>query len=213
MDRIHRIVFLSPPGAGKGTQADLIQERLGPVVITTGKIFRQEIKDQTELGKLAKSYMDQGDLVPDEVTMKMFDQYLQDPKTKQHGFIIDGVPRTVPHAEILDRMLLELNLPLTAIIVLDVPFDIIESRLTGRRVCSNCGETYHVDSKRPQISDKCDKCGNNLITRVDDQPETVKKRLQVYTEQTEPVINYYQRSGLIKNLEKVYSDIIKAISE
>ena len=184
------IVLLGPPGAGKGTQAELIVKKYGIPQISTGDIFRANIKNGTELGKKAKEYMDKGELVPDELVVDLVKDRLEQDDCK-NGFILDGFPRTIPQAEALDRMGIEID----RVIDIEVTDEKIAQRVSGRRVCLDCGATYHVDYKKPTKDGVCDHCGNTLVQRKDDLPETVEARLKVYHEQTEPLIAYYKVQG------------------
>ncbi len=191
-------VFLGPPGAGKGTQADIIAKKHGLVKISTGDILRAAVKNGTELGKLADEYMKRGELVPDEVMLGLIEEQLAD---IDRGFILDGFPRTVKQAEGLDELLKKKNLPLKAVILLDVPDDEIVKRLSARRVCPNCGAVYNLLFNPPKEDEICDICGTKLIQRKDDNPETIKRRLDVYREQTSPLIDYYQAKGLLVKID------------
>lgn len=186
------IIILGAPGAGKGTQAAKIAAEYNIPHISTGDILRRHLKEQTELGVKAKSYIDQGLLVPDEVVIGIVKERLNEPDAKS-GYILDGFPRTIAQAEELDKVA-----RIDVVINLSVPFDIIEGRLTGRRVCM-CGATYHVSTLNG--ANTCAKCGGELIIRNDDKPETVKARLKVYDEQTAPLIDYYTRKGLVKEVK------------
>ncbi|MGA1861802.1 adenylate kinase [Deferribacter thermophilus] len=189
------IVFLGPPGAGKGTQSNKIEHEFNIVQISTGDILRNAVKTGSELGKLAKKYMDEGKLVPDDVIIGIVKARLQQDDCK-NGFILDGFPRTIAQAEALDDMLKnDLNIELTHIIALEVPDELILERLTGRRSCSKCGAAYHLKYNPPKVDNICDICGSNLVQRDDDKEETINKRLKVYHEQTEQLKTYYSNSG------------------
>ena len=195
-----KIIMLGAPGAGKGTQAKKISDKFAIPHISTGDIFRANIKGGTELGKKAKSYMDQGKLVPDELVCDLVaDRIKQDDCTK--GFILDGFPRTVPQAEALDKTLNEMNLVLDAAVDVDVPDDHIVRRMGGRRACLKCGATYHIVYNKPSKEGVCDACGSDLVQRDDDKPETVQTRLQVYHDQTQPLIDYYSKAGVLKSVD------------
>ena len=191
-----KIVMLGAPGAGKGTQAVMICEKYGIPHISTGDIFRSNIKNGTELGKKAKEYMDQGKLVPDELTIQLLlDRVAQD--DCKNGFILDGFPRTIPQAEALDRM----GIIIDRVVDIDVPDEVIARRVSGRRVCPGCGNSYHVETKKPQHDGVCDRCGTTLVQRKDDRPETVEERLRVYHEQTEPLRAYYAAAGKLLTVD------------
>jgi adenylate kinase len=185
---------VGPPGAGKGTQAEFIAEHFGVPKISTGDIFRANVSGGTDLGRLAKKYMDAGDLVPDEVTNAMVRDRLAQPDAVD-GFLLDGFPRNVAQADELNDMLDGLGAPLSVVLDLDVDFDEVVKRLSGRRTCKQCGHVWHVEFDPPTQSDVCDKCGGALFQRDDDQPATVRHRLEVYAEQTAPLIGFYREAG------------------
>ena len=207
-----KIIMLGAPGAGKGTQAKQIAAKYSIPHISTGDIFRANIKNGTDLGKKAKEYMDQGLLVPDELTCDLvMDRIAQD--DAKNGFVLDGFPRTIPQAEALDAALTMIGQAMDYAIDVDVPDENIINRMSGRRACLNCGATYHIVSIPPKKEGICDTCGNELVLREDDKPETVKKRLDVYHDQTQPLIDYYNGKGILKSvdgtqpMEKVFEDI------
>lgn len=208
-----KIIMLGAPGAGKGTQAKKIAEKYQIPHISTGDIFRANIKNGTELGKKAKTYMDQGLLVPDELTCDLVVDRIKQDDCK-NGFILDGFPRTIPQAEALDAALSKMGEKMDYAIDVDVPDENIVRRMGGRRVCLNCGATYHIVSIPTKVEGICDKCGSEVVLRDDDKPETVQKRLSVYHEQTQPLIDYYNRQGILKTvngtrpLEEVFADIV-----
>lgn len=191
-----KLILLGAPGAGKGTQAEVICEKLGIPAISTGNIIREALKNGTEMGLRAKSYMESGALVPDEVVIGIIKERLQKDDCK-NGFILDGFPRTVPQAAALDEMGVEID----RVIDIEVADEAIERRLSGRRVCESCGASYHVDYKPPKAESVCDKCGGKLIIRKDDQPETVRDRLATYHEQTEPLKDFYSKKGKLRIVE------------
>ncbi len=195
-----KIIMLGAPGAGKGTQAKRIAEEFGIPHISTGDIFRSNIKNGTELGKEAKKYMDEGQLVPDELTVKILLDRVSDPDCK-NGYVLDGFPRTIPQAEVLDGELRKLNEQVDFAIDVDVPDENIIHRMSGRRACLKCGATYHIEYLKPAKEGICDKCGSELSLRDDDKPETVKKRLGVYHEQTQPLIEYYTKKGILRTVD------------
>ena len=191
-----KLILLGAPGAGKGTQAEIISDHLQIPTISTGNIIREALKSGTEMGLKAKSFMDAGQLVPDEVVIGI----IQDRLAKedcQNGFILDGFPRTIPQAEALDRM----GIIIDRVIDIEVADETITRRVSGRRVCPGCGSTYHLDYKKPAVEGVCDRCGDTLVQRKDDQPETVLDRLKVYHEQTEPLKDYYEACGKLVIVE------------
>ena len=195
-----KIIMLGAPGAGKGTQAKQIAGKYSIPHISTGDIFRANIKNGTDLGKKAKEYMDQGLLVPDELTCDLvMDRIQQDDCV--NGFVLDGFPRTIPQAKALDAALEKLGQHMDVAIDVDVPDENIVNRMSGRRACLDCGATYHVVSLPPKTEGKCDHCGSDLVLRDDDKPETVQKRLSVYHEQTQPLIDYYKNQGILKSVD------------
>ena len=195
-----KIIMLGAPGAGKGTQAKMIADKYGVPHISTGDIFRANIKNGTELGMEAKKYMDQGLLVPDELTVRiLLDRVAQD--DCKNGFILDGFPRTIPQAEVLDSELTKLGDHIDYAINVDVPDENIVKRMSGRRACLTCGATYHIEHVPPKKEGICDVCGGHLTVRDDDKPETVKNRLNVYHEQTQPLIDFYTEKGVLKTVD------------
>ncbi|MCL4426455.1 MAG: adenylate kinase [Firmicutes bacterium] len=194
-----RLLLLGPPGAGKGTQARRLTERLQIPHISTGDMFRQAMAQGTPLGLAAKSYMERGQLVPDDVTIGLVRERLGEADCER-GFLLDGFPRTVPQADALGRILGDVGRPLDQAINLEVPEKRLIERAVGRRVCPNCGATYHVVYNPPRLPEICDVCGHPLRQRDDDREETVKRRLEVYYQQTEPLIRYYEEAGLLKNV-------------
>ena len=195
-----KIIMLGAPGAGKGTQAKMIADKYQIPHISTGDIFRANIKNGTELGKEAKKYMDQGLLVPDELTVKILLDRVAQPDCA-NGYVLDGFPRTIPQAEVLDKALTELNDKIDYAINVDVPDENIVKRLSGRRACVACGATYHIEHIPPKKEGVCDKCGETLILRDDDKPETVLNRLKVYHDQTQPLIDFYTKKGVLKSVD------------
>ena len=195
-----KIIMLGAPGAGKGTQAKMIADKYQIPHISTGDIFRANIKNGTELGKEAKKYMDQGLLVPDELTVKILLDRVAQPDCA-NGYVLDGFPRTIPQAEVLDKALTELNDKIDYAINVDVPDENIVKRMSGRRACVACGATYHIEHIPPKKEGVCDKCGETLILRDDDKPETVLNRLKVYHEQTQPLIDFYTKKGVLKSVD------------
>lgn len=196
-----RLILIGPPGVGKGTQSALLVSRLGMVALSSGDIFRKEIEAQTDLGRLAKRYIDHGELVPNGVTIEMMAKRLRDDQVRKHGFVLDGFPRTVKQAEALDEILFEMEMGLDKVVSIEVPEEIIVSRLSGRLGCTKCGELYHSTNKPPKREGLCDKCDSPLFVRTDDQPETIRERLRVFREKTEPVIDYYARSGDLQRVD------------
>ncbi len=213
-----KIIMLGAPGAGKGTQAKQIASKYGVPHISTGDIFRANIKNGTDLGKKAKEYMDQGLLVPDELTCDLvMDRIAQD--DAKNGFVLDGFPRTIPQAEALTAALTKIGQSMDFAIDVDVPDENIVNRMSGRRACLSCGATYHIVSIPPKKEGICDTCGNELVLRDDDKPETVQKRLDVYHDQTQPLIDYYKGQGILQSvdgtqpMETVFAEIVKILGE
>ena len=213
-----KIIMLGAPGAGKGTQAKKIAERYGLPHVSTGDIFRANIKNGTELGMEAKKYMDQGMLVPDELTVKiLLDRVAQE--DCKNGYILDGFPRTIPQAEVLDKALTELGDKIDYAVNVHVPDENIVNRMSGRRACVSCGGMYHIVYAPTKQEGICDACGGELILRDDDKPETVQKRLAVYHEQTQPLIDFYQKKGILvevdgtKEMAEVFEAIVAILGE
>ncbi|MEH7383167.1 adenylate kinase [Bacillus sp. JJ1533] len=206
------LVLMGLPGAGKGTQAERIVEKYNIPHISTGDMFRAAIKDGTELGLQAKSFMDKGELVPDEVTIGIVRERLSKDDCNQ-GFLLDGFPRTVPQAEALEAILTDLGKKIDYVINIEVDSDILLERLTGRRICKDCGSTYHLVFNPPSQEGTCDKCGGELYQRADDNAETVGTRLQVNIEQSKPLLDFYQEKGYLRNIDgqqeinKVFGDV------
>lgn len=213
-----KIIMLGAPGAGKGTQAKMIADKYSIPHVSTGDIFRANIKNGTALGMEAKKYMDQGQLVPDELTVKiLLDRVAQE--DCKNGYVLDGFPRTIPQAEVLDRALTELGDSIDYAINVDVPDENIINRMSGRRACVACGATYHIVHIPTKVEGICDRCGAELILRDDDKPETVKKRLDVYHTQTQPLIDYYTAKGVLKevdgtrDMQDVFADIVRLLEQ
>ncbi len=208
-----KIIMLGAPGAGKGTQAKRLAAKYGIPHISTGDIFRANIKNGTELGQKAKVFMDQGLLVPDELVVDLIMDRFQEPDC-ENGYVLDGFPRTIPQAKALDAALAGKNDAVEYAIDVDVPDETIISRMSGRRACVACGATYHLVTIPPRKEGICDVCQAELILRDDDKPETVEKRLKVYHEQTQPLIDYYKEKGILRSIdgtrspEDTFSDII-----
>ncbi len=213
-----KIIMLGAPGAGKGTQAKMIADKYGVPHISTGDIFRANIKNGTQLGIEAKKYMDQGMLVPDELTVKiLLDRVSKDDCSR--GYVLDGFPRTIPQAEVLENALNKIHDQIDYAIDVDVPDENIINRMSGRRACLSCGATYHVVHVPPKAEGICDRCGNELILRDDDKAETVKKRLVVYHEQTQPLIDFYTKREILRtvngtvDMNVVFEEIVKILGE
>jgi adenylate kinase len=194
------LILLGPPGAGKGTQADRLRADFGLPFISTGEMLRANVKEESELGTEAKQYMDAGELVPDDLILAMTAQRLQHDDA-QDGFILDGFPRTLEQARALDRQLSELRRRVTAALLIDVPDDEVVRRLSGRRVCVKGGHNYHVEFDPPKHEGVCDQDGSRLVQRDDDKPDVIKNRLRVYHEQTEPLIEYYDKAGVMRRID------------
>lgn len=208
------LILFGAPGAGKGTQSELLIKRLGMTQISTGDLFRAAIKGQTDLGKKAQEFMDKGQLVPDSIVIGMVEEVLQ---KGVKNFILDGFPRTVAQAQALDELLVNMNLSIGKAIFLEVPMKILMDRLTGRRVCKNCGTVYHIVSKPTKTEGKCDVCGGEVIQRNDDKAEVIETRLKTYEEFTSPLKEFYKKAGKYIELdgnrgtEEVYTEIEKII--
>jgi adenylate kinase len=211
-----KIVLLGPPGAGKGTQAKLISEKYSIPHISTGDIFRKNISEKTKLGVEAKRYMDNGQLVPDQVTIDIVKDRLSKNDCKE-GFLLDGFPRTVKQAEALDEFLNENHNKIDAALLIDVEEKFILERMTGRRVCPSCGASYHIRFNPPKVEGKCDACDSDLIQRKDDTEATVKERLDVYNQQTQPLVDYYKNQNALlkvegtKEINQVFDEICDAL--
>lgn len=208
-----KIIMLGAPGAGKGTQAKLIAEKYNIPHISTGDIFRANIKEGTELGKEAKQYMDKGQLVPDELTVRiLLDRVSKD--DCKNGYVLDGFPRTIPQAEVLDTEVAKLGEKIDFAIDVDVPDENIIRRMSGRRSCPGCGKTYHIVHVPPKKEGICDDCGKELVLRDDDKPETVKNRLDVYHKQTQPLIDYYSKQNILRTVDGTQdmNDVFTAIT-
>ena len=189
------LILLGAPGAGKGTLASYLIEKIGIPSISTGNILREAIKNNTPLGQQAKDYMDAGQLVPDDLVINLLEERIAK-RDCRSGFILDGFPSTIPQAEALDKVA-----KIDCAMLIDVPYETIEKRMTGRRVCLRCGATYHVEANPPRIAGVCDICGDKLVIRSDDQPEVVKRRHETYRAQTEPLVDYYEKQGKLKRID------------
>ncbi|MCR5422329.1 MAG: adenylate kinase [Bacilli bacterium] len=211
-----RLVIMGPPGAGKGTQAALIKEAYNIPHISTGDMFREAISNKTALGIEAKKNIDKGMLVPDSVTISLVKERLSQSDCKK-GFLLDGFPRTIAQAQALDEILKELNIKLDAVINIDVDFNVLVDRIIGRRVCPKCGASFHIVNQPPKKEGICDACGATLVQRKDDTKETVVTRLDVYTNQTKPLLDYYNKQGIVKNvcglgdIDVIFSNIKKSL--
>lgn len=211
-----RLILLGPPGAGKGTQAVGIVKAFGIPHISTGDIFRKNLKEGTQLGVRAKGFMDKGLLVPDELVVEIVEDRLKE-KDCEGGFLLDGFPRTLNQAKELDNVLARMNVAMDNVVNIEVDKGILVGRAVGRRICRGCGATYHVEFNPPATEEVCDLCGGELYQRSDDNEETVSKRIQVYLEQTQPLIEYYSEKGILididgkQDIEKVTADIEKAL--
>ncbi len=211
-----KIIMLGAPGAGKGTQAKKIAAKYNIPHIATGDIFRANLKEGTELGKKAKEYMDQGLLVPDELVVDIVVDRL---KKLETGYVLDGFPRTIPQAEAHTAILKKVGKKMDYVLEINVPDENIIKRMSGRRVCLNCGASYHLEYNPPKTENVCDECGNELVLRIDDAAETVKKRLQIYHDQTQPLIDFYSGTGVLRTvdgtleIEEVFQNIVKILGE
>lgn len=211
-----KLIIIGAPGAGKGTQAEKLSEKLNIPHISTGDIFRSNISDNTQIGKQVRAYIDKGNLVPDELTIEIVKRRLQE-KDCANGFILDGFPRTIPQAEYLDKAADELNVSIDAVLDIVVSDKEVIKRISGRRVCPSCGMSYHISNIPPLVEGICDVCHSHIEIRDDDKEEILVERLKVYHEQTEPVINYYQKNGKLvvvngrESLEDTTADVFKAL--
>jgi adenylate kinase len=211
---LKRLILVGPPGVGKGTQAALLETRLGLIPLSSGTIFRSEIDADTDLGRLANSYIKRGELVPNGITIEMMAKRLRTDDVRKRGFILDGFPRTIRQAEALQELLTEMEIHIDKVVSLKVDDEIVVQRLAGRIGCTNCGEIYHSRTKPPKREGLCDKCDGPLIMRSDDKPETIRERLRIFHEQTAPVCDFYKGIGLLhevdgsKDPEGVYQEIV-----
>lgn len=214
-----KLLIMGPPGAGKGTQAASIVSKYGVSHISTGDMFRSAIKNGTEMGKLAQSYMEKGELVPDSVTVGIVKERLAQSDCSEKGFLLDGFPRNLDQAHSLDTILEELGYKLDAVINVSVDNEILIGRIIGRRICRQCGATYHVEFNKPKTEGVCDSCGGELYTRKDDTRETAENRLNVYSSQTQPLLDFYAERGLLVEIngdqavDKVFADIVSKLGE
>ena len=200
------IILMGPPGAGKGTLAKQLKSALDLVHISTGDMFRENIKAQTELGKLAQSYIDHGDLVPNSVTIEMLKARLAE-KDCEKGFLLDGFPRTLPQAEALEKLSKEINRPIEVVVNLDCDNGELIRRISGRRVCKNCGAPYHIVTMKPKVEGVCDLCGGPLYQRADDNEEALKVRLDHYVKDTKPLLDFYKERGLLENFNSLVGSV------
>ncbi|MCT4594512.1 MAG: adenylate kinase [Anaeromicrobium sp.] len=211
-----RLILLGPPGAGKGTQAAGIVEKYNVPHISTGDIFRKNIKEKTDLGVKAKEYIDKGLLVPDEIVVAIVKDRLEEADCKE-GFLLDGFPRTVNQARALDEALKNMEVNLNEVVNINVDKEVLVGRAVGRRICKECGATFHIEFNPAKQEGLCDKCGGELYQRADDTAETVSKRIEVYINETQPLIDYYKEKGILvtidgqQDINKVFDDIVKAL--
>jgi len=217
MKPIH-LVLIGPPGVGKGTQAALLEERLGARTLSSGVIFRQEIEAETDLGRLANSYIKRGELVPNGITIEMMAKRLRSDDVRKRGFVLDGFPRTLRQADALQELLVEMEIGLDRVISLEIDPEVVVSRLAGRMGCTKCGEIYHSVNKPPRREGLCDKCDTPLLIREDDRPETIRERLRVFRENTQPVVEFYEQRDLLKRVdanqspEEVFGAIVEGVA-
>ncbi len=213
------ILIMGGPGAGKGTMSAKIVEKFNVNHISTGDIFRSEIGNGTELGLKAKEYMDKGMLVPDELVNNMVKSYLENLEDKKNGYLLDGYPRTLDQAKAFDELSKNSDLAIDKVIAMDIAFDVLAGRITGRRLCKNCGEIYHLQSKPSKIEGKCDICGSELYQRKDDTIESLTVRLDEYSKQTAPVLDYYEEQGIVTKInadqpiDNVWNDVLNALEK
>lgn len=207
------LVFLGPPGAGKGTQAKRLAKDLNLLHLSTGDILREAVRNQTQLGKKAKDFMDRGELVPDDLIVALIEEVMPE----EGGVVLDGFPRTIAQAQALEEMLARKGLRLDGVVLFEVPDEVVVERLSGRRICPKCGAVYHVKTNPPKEDQLCDNCGAELIQREDDREDVVRRRLEVYRRQTSPLVEYYERKGILikldasKEIEEVYRDLRKVV--
>ncbi len=207
---------MGPPGVGKGTQASLLEERYDARPLSSGMIFRKEIEAETDLGRLAKRYIDHGELVPNGVTVEMMAKRLRSDDIRKHGFVLDGFPRAVKQAEALDEILNEMEERLNKVVSIEVPDEVVVARLAGRMGCTKCGEIYQALTKPPKREGLCDKCNGPLIVRSDDTPETIRARLRIFQETTLPVVDYYAKQGILHRVDgsgdpvEIFNQIVAA---
>ncbi len=212
------LLIMGPPGAGKGTQAEMLEKELKITHISTGDMFREAIKEGTDMGKKAKEYLDKGELVPDSVVVGMVKERLTQPDCNR-GFLLDGFPRNVAQAEALNDTLNSMGLVLDSVINIAVPREILIQRLTGRRICRSCGVSYHVIFNKPKVEGKCDHCNGELYQRSDDNAVVAGNRIDIYEDKTQPLIDYYSKMGILNNINgeqdinKVMEDVLKSISK
>ncbi len=199
----YRLILIGPPGVGKGTQSALLRERLGLRALSSGEIFRREIEAETDLGRLANSYIKHGQLVPNGITIAMMEKRLRDDETRRRGFVLDGFPRTMRQTEALQELLEEIEMQLHRVILLEVDDEVVVQRLSGRIGCTRCGEIYHSVNKPPTREGLCDKCNSPLFVRGDDKPDAIRERLAVFHEQTKPVVDYYENLGLLYKVDAI----------
>lgn len=213
------ILIMGGPGAGKGTMSAKIVEKFNVNHISTGDIFRSEISNKTELGMLAQSYMDKGLLVPDEVVNNMVKSYLEHLEDKKHGFLLDGYPRTLDQAKAFDELSQGTELAIDKVVAMEIDFKELASRVTGRRLCKSCGEIYHITYHPSKVEGYCDKCGGDLYQRKDDTEESLSVRLEEYSSQTAPVLEYYDAAGIVnhidagQSIDKVWADVLTALED
>jgi len=216
MTKGSRMILVGPPGVGKGTQAAFLEARLGLKHLSSGTIFRAEVEAETDLGRLAQSYINHGELVPNGVTIEMMAKRIRSDEVRKSGFVLDGFPRTIRQSVALDEMLDAMDMRLDKVVSISASDELVLSRLTGRMGCTKCGEIYHAKSKPPKREGLCDKCNGPLIIRTDDKPGTIIERLKVFREQTKPVIDYYREKGMLqvvdgsRTAEEVYTQIVCA---
>jgi len=213
------MVFLGPPGAGKGTIAALLKEKLGILHISTGDLLREEMKGGTALGKEIKQYVESGELVPDQVVIKMIENKLSQKQSHAKGYMLDGFPRTTVQAQDLDKILHKIDCPVDFALYMATSLPVVLQRLTGRRVCRQCGAIYHIKNRPSKVAGKCDQCGGELYQRPDDTEETILNRMQVYTEKTSPIIEYYEKQGKLVRVsgdgetEDIFQIVIKIFND
>lgn len=209
------IVLLGPPGAGKGTLAEMLKKEFSVLHISTGDLLREEMKGGTELGKKIKKFVESGELVPDQIVIEMIENKISQKESSNRDYMLDGFPRTTVQAQDLDKILKKINRPIDIAFNMDASLPIILQRLTGRRVCKQCGAIYHISNRPPKVAGKCNNCGGELYQRADDTEDTIRNRMQVYADKTAPIVQYYEEQGKLKRLngDEETEDLLKKVAK